>query len=181
MSEPTLRSLISCYLGGRGVRGQVHAFFCLQYKNSGLIDPGRRSCSREIRKRCTPTQNSGNDGEVHDISAANSCACSCERHRQNRAKPAKRCDRGSFWPRSILGRNTTARGHPAMPGRVSRRRIQRPGTPRAVVRFFRYTLGSRTLVSPYFVFALPYTSPGQSFVAFYFESSYLNGIRVFLH
>ena len=42
------------------------------------------------------------------------------------AKLAKRCDWGTFWPRSVLGRTATARGHPVMSGRVSRRRIQRP-------------------------------------------------------
>ena len=57
-----------------------------------------------------------------NVRAANSC----KRHQQNRAKLAKRCDGESFWPRSVLGRTATARGHPVMSGRVSRRRIQRP-------------------------------------------------------
>ena len=57
-----------------------------------------------------------------NVSAANFCKC----HQQNRAKLAKRCDWESFWPRSVLGRTATARGHPVMSGRFSRGRIQRP-------------------------------------------------------
>ena len=73
-----------------------------------------------------------------DISAANSC----KRHQQNRANLAKRCDQESFWLCSILGRNATARGHTVMPGRVSRRRIQRPGQLGSRVTFFRVLFGT---------------------------------------
>ena len=76
----------------------------------------------------TPTQSSGNvvtTAGRSDISAANLC----KRHQQNRTKLAKRCDWESFWPRSVLGRKATARGHPVMSGRVPRKQIQRPGQP----------------------------------------------------
>ena len=97
---------------------------------SGVVTAGRHS-SRQHKTVVTTVGHS-------DISAANSC----KSHQQNRAKLAKRCDRESFWPRSVLGRNATARGHPVMPGRVSRRRIQRPGQPGSRVTFFRVFFGT---------------------------------------